>query len=52
MINNFAPPTAVVVGEVTMETPRIVDLSNWEPDCSYDDCLKLCQELELIEIIC
>ena len=29
----------------------IVDLSDFRPDISYDDALKLCKELGLIEIV-
>jgi len=32
-------------------TTRVIDLTEWTPDLGYEDCLKLCEELGLIETI-
>ena len=30
---------------------RVIDLSEWTPDMDYEDCLKLCEELGLLETV-
>jgi len=34
-----------------MGEPRAVDLSDWKPDKSYDECLRICEQLKLIETV-
>ena len=34
-----------------MTDARVVDLSNWQPDVSYDEGLQICKGLGLIELV-
>jgi len=34
-----------------MKEASIVDMSNWQPDCTYDEGLVLCEKLGLTEMM-